>query len=817
MNLYLFTNHLYSNRKIDRKETIDDYIKEFNYVKAVNINNFIPNDGIHTTQIINYEQNESSLYESEISPSYCIAADSEGIHSRWWVLESRRLRKGQSELKLFRDVIADWLPEIKTSPSFITKGWLNTTEDNAIFNNESMTFNQIKKSETTIKDRSGAAWYVGYINKETGGQSIVIPKDDFKTAGYYNSKEDYPFAYWETNPFITSVNNITFCLYSYIKYGQNERYSWDVNGNAKNASDLHNAVHSGKVWYDPYNVVGYAVKDDVNNPRGFKTSNNIAASDAMNTLCGEARKNTGWQTDVNSYLGAKTDTQLQTLLDENGKVYQFGNQFYRISVRYVTQSYTVDLTNANVLAQKIKTVATAAGFLDTSSSVGEFSSLEYSSINYYIDVTEVQGANIEYTLPLNRRHTEGVPYDIIAIPATPVFLDTGDTGTSTSTAISKKLVTAIERALPNGESQLVYDFQLVPYCPLDDKSIRFVSNEYGEILTSTLSGEGSAIDYNIVGENDYKRTIILYAKSAQFSKKNSVRRLTVPTDPLGLKMENETTTYRLCSPNYNGQFEFSAAKNNGVTSWNISFTLKPFSPYIKVSPEFNRLYGKDFGDARGLICGGDFSIAQTNDAWQSYQVQNKNYQVMFDRQIQNMEVNNSIQRKLEIGNMISGTVGGAGTGAAAGMQFGGIGAGIGAVAGGAASAAGGAFDLMFAEQLRAEAKSYAKDQFEMSLQNIKALPYSITKVDSQNADYKFWPFVEKYTCSEVESKALENKLIWDGFTIDRIGTIADFLNSNSGDYGTYIQARPIRLNGILEDDHVAEIITQELMRGVYIK
>ncbi|MGC7974463.1 hypothetical protein ACP3WV_22975, partial [Salmonella enterica] len=85
----------------------------------------------------------------------------------------------------------------------------------------------------------------------------------------------------------------------------------------------------------------------------------------------------------------------------------------------------------------------------------------------------------------------------------------------------------------------------------------------------------------------------------------------------------------------------------------------------------NRLYGRDFGDSRGLILGGDFSISQINDAWKSYELNNKNYQVMFDRQIQNMEVNNSVAHTMDIVNAFTGTAQGAATGAMGGAMVGG--------------------------------------------------------------------------------------------------------------------------------------------------
>ena len=47
--------------------------------------------------------------------------------------------------------------------------------------------------------------------------------------------------------------------------------------------------------------------------------------------------------------------------------------------------------------------------------------------------------------------------------------------------------------------------------------------------------------------------------------------------------------------------------NQGIDSFDIECTYKPYNPYIHISPNYKGLYGKDFDDIRGLICGGDFS------------------------------------------------------------------------------------------------------------------------------------------------------------------------------------------------------------------
>ena len=138
------------------------------------------------------------------------------------------------------------------------------------------------------------------------------------------------------------------------------------------------------------------------------------------------------------------------------------------------------------------------------------------------------------------------------------------------------------------------------------------------------------------------------------------------------------------------------------------------------------------------------------------------------------------------------------------------------MAAGALSAGAGIMDVRLNDKLRAEALDYAKDQFGYQLQNIQALPYSLTKVGVQNNDYKYFPFVEYYTCSAVEKNTLLDKIDYDGMTIMRIGYIGNFLKNEESKIGTYIQAKPIRLDGIMEDSHIVDVIAAELQTGVYI-
>lgn len=283
---------------------------------------------------------------------------------------------------------------------------------------------------------------------------------------------------------------------------------------------------------------------------------------------------------------------------------------------------------------------------------------------------------------------------------------------------------------------------------------------------------------------------------------------------MNVKVKSQTELVRLVSPNYASFFDINVQYNKGINYFNIDCFYKPYQPYIHVNPDFNGLYGKDFDDVRGLICGGDFSIALTNDAWSTYQLNNKNYQAIFDRNMQSLELNNNIQKINDIASAIAGTFQGASSGAMTGAVATGhpLGAAIGAVAGGLTSAIGGMADVQNNETLRNEAMSNQRDQFGYQLKNIQALPQGLMKTSSLNNNNKLYPFLEHYTSTAEEKHALENKITYNGMTIMRVGTPSEF---SQEDGMTYVKGRLIRTT-IQDDNHLISDINAELNQGVYL-
>jgi len=279
-----------------------------------------------------------------------------------------------------------------------------------------------------------------------------------------------------------------------------------------------------------------------------------------------------------------------------------------------------------------------------------------------------------------------------------------------------------------------------------------------------------------------------------------------------LKIGNDCTMYRLCSPNYNGVFEFNLVKNGAnINYFNIDMTLKPFTPYIHVNPDFGGLYGSDYNDSRGLICGGDFTVSTLRDAWREYEIQNRNYQNIFDRQIQNMDEKRSIEKLSLAWNRDRGIIASIG-GIAGGLAGQSAGALIGGGTGLAMSLANYQQQMAISGKAYKENRDFATDMYELQLGNVKALPNSVVRTNALTANNKIFPFIEKYTCTEVEKEALRNKMQYEGMNIGIISTLAEWQGE---DTPAYIKGQLIRIENF-NNNYVLEDIAMELAKGVYI-
>lgn len=760
--------------------------------------------------------------------------------SRWFILECIKQRTGQYLLNLKRDVLADNLTSILESPMFIEKGTLDNS-DLMIYNDEGMTLNKIKTEESLIKgntygklnsssvyDRQ-SAWIVGYVTKQElrklddkgeVGTDIL----DSITVSPYKGTDNYPSISEIATQTGISENRLTSILNS--KEFEIITKDFNINfGVARNGM----FTRKGQITY---NGLGDSISNAQYNDSEFWTNELFTTSKAADYIAGQitnifrlANYN-GYYEDIrlifenNEGKSVLTKEEYQALQNIEGIYYNDTN--YNLSFSQLTDTANKDITTilSDTNNAKLKSALSNTRDVTWINDNGEV----WFNINKFATVTVrmVTAVSTGFTIPFlsatKRPDCANSPCDIFVIPFNNVWFKGPETGSSTveqnvyytNLSINDVLKIASEIALKLG-SQL-YDIQLVPFVDLPVTTGFSGSLSFNNIIDVKGNIDTKA---SYITSASYPLSFIYWLSSPSFTINSneyipeSVKTITEP------KIQSQTQMCRIVSPTGQGMFDFNPAKNGGFKSYRINCTLKPYSPYIQILPIFNNMYGQDFNDYRGLICSGDFSLSRVQNAWIEYQLQNKNYQNIFNREMENLDFNQRQEAKYQPLSVATGAISGGISGAVAGGVAGGPwGALAGGVVGTGSSLAGGIVDLQLAGQKRAETKDYARDRFSYQLGNIKAIPNSITKVGTFVINSKIFPFIEVYDCTEVEKQALRDKIKYDGMTVNRIGHLGQFMGGD--DNQQFVKGQMIRLNDLSEDSHIANEIYDELLKGVYI-
>lgn len=785
MTLILLNYNNYYNRIIKRHSTLNEYIEDgAKQVAAMPSVAFNPNDGVTTTQITNIP--------FDIVPDYALLIDDDNeIISRWYILEAARTRAGQYQIDLLRDLIADSYEEIITAPMFVEKAML-TRNDHRIFNNEAMTFNQIKTSETLLKDATNVPWIVGYIARNTDNTEISVPEETALVDYELSSLDGYQYyQYTSENPYKMSYSDFTAKMYI-RSTGINPpllQVGWDAWGYPKmpvlEVSDEQFQFQPSGTYCSRTPKSGYRIANAFNIP-----------INVLNQVL-DHTYNQDWITP--SYQMSNLPFSPLDLSGEEGKIIKVGSDYYRIKYHQViTDRELVTVDNTISYGLMFQAVADKCNKLKDDDYINPVGAIEYTCNAAYFTYELINLSTFSVLVNSNRNKLSDAPYDAFAIPYGNVELK----GLSETVIVNPYVSMRVAQSICATLGTQLYDLQILPFCP--------INSDNGVVMTGKVEHR----DYEWVkNQSENKASILFWLNTSSFFVNIPIS-INVPENAIDFKIANECDKYRIVSPTYSGEFEFSATKNNGVSHFSAYCTYKPYNPFIKVVPNFKGLYGEEYLDGRGCICQGDFSLPQISDAWVQYQISNKNFLNAFNRQVENMEVNNSIQRELEKWQVASGAI----TGAASGAVAGGItnnpwGAVAGGVVGGTASLIGGIKDIQFAEKLRSEALDYTKDQFGYQLGNIKALPYSLANIGAQTIISKYFPMLEFYTCTTVEKNALRDKIKFNGMTVGTIGTIQDFQQTTQK---TYIKGKLIRLENLNEEYHYVTAIANELNKGVFI-
>jgi len=798
-NIYLFNYNNYFNRIVKKEISLENYgTPVYSLIESESQKvNFNMSDELRTSHVINYNGSDGD---------YFIVTDSENnITSRWFVIENKKVRGNQHTLYLKRDVIVDFYDNVVRAPSLINRAMIKDINSPLIFNSEGFSFNQIKQKEILLKDASESAWYALYFAKNA----------PTKTATFTTGNAEYDLE------ISTTLDSSAYApgTYNYIA-PENIFFKCKPKWNDFLPPDI--AMEQVILYSDGYQVTqefyqpsnNHEVTRFTDSWGTVKEQLETAFTGQYNNLCNKI-KLSGNLTDANKKILDQLGNTNSILIKDSS------NNIYKVTLN-ITSVYEEETTvTSGDFVDYMKTLingTTLNRVYDWGTKSFSYGSTKYT---YYVTAVLQTSNTLTWTLfDAGKTTTLDADYNVILIPYNQVEAYVNSDNNIISSDNSKRLVDSIIREY--GSTGYLYDIQLIPYFPYQSIIVRnslSLNTLYLEhdSLTPNIPNLPTSYYYaNPISESE--TIIILYANTCKFSFDINL------TTPLKIgeysnnliinkKIENECNLYRLCSPNYNGIFEFSVAKNNGVEYFNVDVTMRPYNPYIHLNPNFKSIYGSDFDDARGLICQGDFSLPVVTDAFKQYEYQNKNYLNTFNRQIEHMDFEFSKQQVEATFGAITGSMGAGISGAYAGAKIGGpIGAGIGGAFSSIASAIGGIADVSILKERQAEAKDLAVDNFKYQLGNIKALAYSVNKITPLTNNNKIWPFIEVYSSTDEEGLILYNKIKYNSMNVNSIGKIEDYIQTTK----TFISASIIRLEEISAQTNIANEIYDEILKGVYI-
>lgn len=789
-HVYFLKYNNYANRIFKRGQALQDYlgVDNANFIAEIKeCNLWNPNDGITTVLVTPVGVNFS------VEPDYLIATDEYGtIDSRWFVTETIRLLRGQYRCHLKRDVFAEAWEELMASSCNIDRAIL-LNNDPLTYNPEPISVNQILVDESPIRDKTKVPWIVFYAAEKLTGTTNYDP-----TKHYYDVTTDN-ITTWKTN--------LGFV---------NDKFNF-----------LLNDLQSVQILMQWITDLEYGrlqlIPNGLNDSGGSVVATSAVCPRLPHIINPSIIDYDGAVTAFRSQFTLKTNDYADEMMALNGKILydSTGDKYYRIGMTISAAS--------TARAQAVANSAThtwAKNTVHDNTNVSEvipgasniITVYTYASVEIALEELVATTA-VDFAVPALSTMPSDAPYYMWCMPYGEISMKVTDGGVAKTVTADPQLNLAIANWFANkNTADKTFDVQILPFCPLPDEFIDVDGNI--EVNDPTISDHSTIVQHS---DTSVVKGFIFACPACSFTRQI---RWTHPLNYLmsaSRKLTDICERWRLYAPNYSSSFEFSGARNNGIRGFNIRCTYMPVNPYIRVAPIWSGLYGNEQfdKDPRGLICSGNYSIARLNDQWVAYQEQNKNFEAIFNREIEHMDVQRKYERAGQIAGAIAGTVTGAAAGAVAGSM-----AGPGAIAGGVIGAIGaavtGAADVAHSEKLFEESKSYATDIHFLQLGNVQALPRSLAKTTAFNVDNRYFPIIATYRPTEKEVDLVDEYINKNSMNVGAVGKPIDYIYNRYGrtmitftDRG-FISGSIIKIDSV-HDTHFVDELNKEFQKGVYLR
>lgn len=248
------------------------------------------------------------------------------------------------------------------------------------------------------------------------------------------------------------------------------------------------------------------------------------------------------------------------------------------------------------------------------------------------------------------------------------------------------------------------------------------------------------------------------------------------------EMNKECDTIKIVSPSRASQYLFRPYNNDGIMEFKTKITLRPYNTIIYVRPSTKGLLMYDYDDKDCLIISEDFSLTAVTSEWTNYIYNNRNYNDVFERQIQGREFERTWERKIEEAQKKSDEWTSRNISAQKASAYTGNLPIISSVAG----AIGTAFqdqtylqmaqiDRQYNEATYQEGIQLSRDLFEMQLENIQSQPIVPSKISTLDAKLLPGVYLEYYSSNPSELQAINDFYKFNGNRIDAYGTFSQYL------------------------------------------
>ena len=247
------------------------------------------------------------------------------------------------------------------------------------------------------------------------------------------------------------------------------------------------------------------------------------------------------------------------------------------------------------------------------------------------------------------------------------------------------------------------------------------------------------------------------------------------------EINKECDTIKIVSPSRASQYLFRPYNNGGIMEFRTKITLRPYNTIIYVRPSTKGLLMYDYDDKDCLIISEDFSLTAVTSEWTNYIYNNRNYNDVFERQIQGREFERTWERKIEDAQKKSDEWTSRNISAQKASTYTGNLPIISSVAG----AIGTAFqdqtylqmaqiDRQYNEALYQEGIQISRDLFNLQLENIQSQPLVPSKITTLDAKMLPGVYLEYYSTNPTELQAINDFYRFNGNRVDAYGTFNQY-------------------------------------------